>query len=234
MRPIAIRTSARLRRTAVLPLAAAFLLAAAGCGGDSSAVPADAIAVVGNESVAKAELVHRLDQARASARKSRRPFPKPGTVPYLQIREQLIQFLVGRAQAAEDAEERGIEFSDEDVEQRRKELVRQYFGGNEELYERQLRGSGIPGDQARADIEAMLIQAALLAKVGNEVKVSDAEMRRYYTTNRRKYARPYGQVKEAIREKLLQTKRSEASSKYLLQLARKKNVRYQVGFGPRA
>lgn len=235
MRSITIRTSARRRRTTVLPLAAALLLAAAGCGGDSRAVPEDAIAVVGDETVANADLQRLLNQAKANSRGSRHPFPKRGTRPYLQIREQVVQFLVRRAQIAEEAEARGIELSDEDVEQRRKELVRQYFGGKDDLYEKQLRERGLTEEQALADLEATLIQDALLADVAKDIKVSDAEARKYYAKNKKQYkGRPYEKVKDAVVDDLAQQKRIQATSKYLAELGRKHDVRYQRGFAPHA
>src|ERR687895_2783716 len=226
MRRFTIRTSARLRRIAVLPLAAALLLAAAGCGGDSSAVPEEAIAVVGDQTVAKADLDRLLGEAKANSRGRRHPFPKPGTAPYVRIREQVVQFLVRRAQIAEEAEERGIELSDEDVEQRRKELVRQYFGGEVDLYKKQLRERGITEEQALADLEATLMQDALLADVAKDVKVSNAEARKYYAKNKKRYkGRPYENVKDAVFADLAQQKRFYATSKYLAGLARKHEVR---------
>jgi parvulin-like peptidyl-prolyl isomerase len=51
---------------------------------------------------------------------------------------------------------------------------------------------------------------------------------------RRAKTRPYAAVKENIRQELLQRKRGEASSKYLVRLARKNKVEYRPGFGPGA
>lgn len=317
-----------------LSIAAATLLIAAGCAGDSSGVPSSAIAVVGGQTVKKSELERLLKQARANAGETGSPFPKPGTAQYRQIREQLVQYLVRRAQLAKEAEARDIEVSDEQIEERRKLVVEQYFGGKEDLYRKELDKNGVTVEQARADAEATLIQEALVKGVDKDVKVSDAEMRRHYAKNKRKYStlaqreirhilvkaeqralartlvdrlrsgasfeqlarrfsqdpraknaggrielwkgqaspeleriafaipthtlsdpirtrfgwhviealgpvrpgktRPYGQVKEAVRAELLQRKRSEASTKYLVALARKHDVEYQAGFGPRA
>lgn len=44
----------------------------------------------------------------------------------------------------------------------------------------------------------------------------------------------YAEVKEQIRQELLQNKKSKAASKYLVEIAREKDVEYQDGFGPRA
>jgi parvulin-like peptidyl-prolyl isomerase len=322
-----------MRHIVILLIAATVLLGATACGGDDG-VPKDAVAVVGDETVKKEEFNRLLKQTRANAKQSRRPFPKEGTPQYRQIRDQLIQYLVRRAQLAEAAEERDIEISDEEIEQKRKLVVAQYFGGNEKRYRERLAKQGISEEQARADLEASLIQEELFKDVGKEVKVTDAEVRRYYEKNKRRYAtaarreirqilvrsdqrtlaqrladqlrsgadfaqlarrysqdprakssggrleiaqgdtspgyervvfsaptgkiagpvrtqfgwhvieplgrvqrgktRPYAEVKAAIREELLQRKRSEAGSKYLVQIARKNDVDYQAGFGPRA
>lgn len=179
-----------LPRSLVLSIAAAALLVAAGCTGDSGGVPSDAVAVVGEQTVTKSELDRLLNQARASAKESRRPFPKRGTAQYRQIREQLVQFLVRRAQLAAEAEDRGLEVSDDQIEERRKLLVRRYFGGNENRYEKQLKKDGVTEEQARADIEATLIQEALFKNVDKDVKVSDSEMRRHYRRNKVKYSTP--------------------------------------------
>jgi parvulin-like peptidyl-prolyl isomerase len=314
-------------------LAAAVLLGAPGCGG-SDGVSKDAVAVVGGEAVTKQDLNRLLDQTRANAKKSRRTFPKQGTPQYRQIRDQLVQYLVRRAQLAAEAQDRDIEISDEEIEQKRKLVVGMYFGGSEKRYRERLAKQGVTEEQARADLEASLIQQELFRDVGKDVKVTDAELRRHYEKNKRKYStpaqreirhilveaeqgalarrlvdrlrsgasferlarrysqdprsknaggrielskgqapaaldrvvfsiathrlsgpirtrfgwhviealgpvqpgktRPYGQVKEAIRAELLQTRKSEASTKYLVQLARKNDVKYQAGFGPPA
>jgi parvulin-like peptidyl-prolyl isomerase len=318
---------------------AALVFAAAGCGGSGSdGVPKDAVAVVGDETVSKQELNKLLEQTRASAKQSRRPFPKQGTAQYRQIRDQLVQYLVRRAQLAAEARDRDIEVSDEEIEQRQKMMVATYFGGNEKRYRERLAKQGLTEEQARADLEVSLLQQELLRDVGKDVnknvKVTDAEVRKHYAKNKAKYgtparreirqillganqralaqrvvdqlragasfaqlarrhskdpraksaggrfviaqgdasrmfdrvvfsvpqgriegplmsqfgwhviealgpvrrgkATPYPQVKEQIRQELLQERRSRASSKFLTEVARKKNVEYQAGFGPSA
>jgi foldase protein PrsA len=322
-----------VRHIFILLMAATALLGATGCGG-SDGVPKDAVAVVGDEAVTKEELNRLIAQSRANAKESRRPFPKKGTPQYRQIRDQLIQYLVRRAQLAAAAEERDIEISDEEIEQKRKQVVAQYFGGSEKRYREGLKKQGVSEEQARADIEASLVQEELFKDVGKDVKVTDAELRKYYRKNKRRYAtaarreirqilvradqralaqslvdqlrsganfaqlarrysqdpraktsggrieiaqgdtspayervvfsaprgeiagpvrtqfgwhviealgpvrrgktRPYAEVKEQIRQELLQRKRGEAASKYLVRISREKDVAYQAGYGPRA
>lgn len=237
----------QLPRIVVFATAAAVLVVATACGGDSGEVPLNGIAVVGKQSVTKGELDRLLDQTRANSKQSRRQFPKPGTRLYVQIREQLLQFLVRRAQFAEEAHRRGIEISDEQVEQQRQGLIQQFFGGNAELYARNLEKNGVSDEQTRADIRASLIKEALLRDVNKGIEVSEAEVRKHYRKNKRQFADPdrrsgpaqpgktptYKEVREEVREDLLRRKRSAASSKYVLKLVRDHDVKYQSGFAPR-
>jgi hypothetical protein len=221
-----------VRRILILPVAAAVLFASVACGGDSGDARRDALAVVGGQTVAKADLDRLLEQARANSRESRRPFPKPGTPQYVQIHDQLVQFLVRRAQLAQAAEERGIEVSGEQVERRHKELVEQFFGGDGELYDKHLEKTGVTEEQTRADLKASMIQEALFKDVAKGVKVSEAELRKHYRKNERRYSAPYEQVKEAVRKDVLRRKRGVATAKYVQRLARSQDVRYQDGFAP--
>ena len=175
-------------RIIILFIAAISLLGATGCGGGSDGVPKDAVAVVGDETVKKEELDRLLAQARANAKESRRPFPKQGTPQYRQIRNQLVQYLVRRAQLAAAAGERDIEISDEEVDRKRKQLVGQFYGGSEKRYREALAKQGVSEEQARADLEASLIQQELFKNVGKNVKVTDAEARKYYEKNKLRYA----------------------------------------------
>jgi parvulin-like peptidyl-prolyl isomerase len=313
--------------------ATALLFAAVACGGGDDDVPSNAIAVVGDERVSKAEFDRLLSQARASYKDSKRPFPDSGTEEYVQLRDQIVQYLVRRAQFAEEADSRGIEISDDQIEKRLDQLVQQYFQGDKKRYEQQLKSNGVTNDQVREDVEAQLIQEELFKDVTKDVKVSDAELQKYYRENKKQYSTPaqrdirhillkknqkaladslaaqirsggnfeqlarkysqdpgskkvggrleiskgqtvpafdrvaftipkgqvsspvktqfgwhviealtavqpakttpFNQVKQAIRQQLLQSKKSEASTKYVERLEDSDNVDYQVGFAPR-
>ena len=322
-----------MRHIFILCLTATAVLAVAGCGG-SDGVPKDAVAVVGDETVTKGELDRLLAQARATAKESKRPFPKDGTPLYRRIRDQLVQYLVRRAQLVAAADEQDIEISDKEIEERRKLLVGQYYGGSEKRYREGLAKQGLTEEQARADLEASLIQQELFKDVGKDLKVTDAEMRKHYEKNKLQYAFaakreirqilvradqralaerlvdrlqaganfarlarrhsqdprakssggrieiakgdttaayervvfsvpkgkvtgpiqtqfgwhiiealgpvrrgktwPYAQVKEQIRQELLQKKKSEAASNYIVEIARDEKVEYQPGYAPNA
>jgi parvulin-like peptidyl-prolyl isomerase len=181
-----------LIRYILLPVAAAaVLLVSVACGGGGSDdVPSNAVAVVGDETVTKSDFDRLLNQARQSYKDSKRPFPKAGTDEYVQLRDQIVQYLVRRAQFASEADGRGIEISDEQVDKRLDQLIQQYFQGNKKRYEEQLKKSGASNDQVRQDIEAQLIQEELFKDVTKDVEVSNAELRKYYNENKQQYSTP--------------------------------------------
>ena len=182
-----------LRRYIILFVAAAtLLLAGVACGGgDSEGVPSNAIAVVGGEeTVTKADFDRLMGQAQQSYKDSKRPFPKAGTDDYVQLRDQIINYLVRRAQFAEEADARGIEISDDQVDKRLDQYVQQYFQGKEKQYEEQLKKNGVTDDQVREDIKAQLLQEELFKDVTKDVKVSNAELIKYYNANKQQYSQP--------------------------------------------
>jgi foldase protein PrsA len=182
-----------LARYIILPVAAATLLlagVACGGGGDDD-VPSNAVAVVGgDETVTKAEFDRLLNQARQSYQDSKRPFPKAGTDEYVQLRDQIVQYLVRRAQFAAEADGRGIEVSSEQIDKRLDQLVQQYFQGNKKRYEESLEKNGVSNEQVRDDIEAQLLQEELFKDVTKDVKVSNAELQKYYNENKQQYSTP--------------------------------------------
>lgn len=184
-----------LRRYIILSVAAAALLLASvacgGGGGDDDDVPSNAIAVVGgDQTVTKADFDRLMNQAQKSYQDSKRPFPKAGTEEYVQLRDQIINYLVRRAQFAEEADSRGIEISDDEVDKRLDQLVQQYFQGKRKQYEEQLKKTGASEDQVRQDIEAQLLQDELFKDVTKDVKVSNAELLKYYNENKQQYSTP--------------------------------------------
>ena len=87
----------KISRALVLP-ALLLALLAAGCGGGSESVPADAVAVVDGDEVAKSDYDALIEQARKSYKNQKRDFPKAGTPEFQTLKSQAVQFLVQREQ----------------------------------------------------------------------------------------------------------------------------------------
>ena len=182
-----------MRQTKILLLIAfAFVLLAAGCGGeeDEASVPGDAIAVVDGNSVAKTEFDGLINQAKKSYKAQKRDFPKVGSAEYNVLKNQAVQFLVQRTQFEQKAEELGVEVTDKQVDDRLAQIKKQYFGGDQKRYDSQLKQQGLTDAQVRRDIRAQLVQEGIFKKVTDDVKVTQADIQKYYNENKAQYGTP--------------------------------------------
>ena len=167
-------------------------LVLAACGGSDEDVPGNAVAQFSDcgESVTKSEFNQVLGQARTSFERNKRPFPKAGTPEYNALRNQVVTYLVQRAGYRCEAEELDVSVSDEKVEERLKQLVRQYYGGSEEKYKKALSEQGVTEAQLRDEIEAQLLQEGIFKQVTADVQVTDKEVREFYEKNTEQYSQP--------------------------------------------
>jgi parvulin-like peptidyl-prolyl isomerase len=177
----------KISRVLLLP-ALLLALVAAGCGGGSESVPADAVASVDGNEVPKAEFDALIDQARKSYANQKREFPKAGTPEFQTLRNQAVQFLVQREQFELEAEELGIEVTDKQLEERLTQIKQQYFEGDAKKYEEQLKEQGLTDKQVRADIRAQIVSEKIFEEVTKDVKVTDAEIEKYYAENKEQFS----------------------------------------------
>ena len=183
-----------MRQTKILLLIAfVFVLLSAGCGGggdDDENVPGDAVAVVDGSSIAKTEFDGLISQAKKSYKAQKRKFPKVGTAEYDVLKNQAVQFLVQRAQFEQKADELDVEVTDKQVDARLAQIKKQYFGGDQKRYETQLKQQGLTDVQVRRDIRAQLVQEGIFKQVTEDVKVTDADIQKYYNENKAQYGTP--------------------------------------------
>lgn len=180
----------KLHLVLVLLVSALAAVVLVGCGGGEEGIPGDSIAVVGDQEIPKAEFDALLAQAKASYTAQKREFPKAGTPEYNTLKTQAVQFLVQRAQFEEKARELEVEVTDKQVEDRLAQIKKQYFGGSDKKYREQLEQQKLSDEQVRRDIRAQLIQEGIYKKVTDDVKLSDAQVRKYYEDNQSQYGQP--------------------------------------------
>lgn len=169
-----------MRRLRRLPLLLA-LLALAACGGPGKpAVPDGAVAVVGDETIPRAELDTLLRQARRTYDSQGRVFPKAGTQEYETLKGQAMRVLVERAQLEQKADDLGVDVREAEVDARLARLKRDYFGGSEQRYRERLREQGMTEAQVRVAVRDELLSQEVFRAVTGEVAVSTQEAKRYY------------------------------------------------------
>lgn len=181
----------RVYLTVVLALGLVGFAAACGGGdGGSDAVPANSVAVVGDQSISKSEFDELITYAKRSYEAQKRPFPKVGTPEYVQLRDQAMRFLIQRTQFEVKADELDIDVSDDAVQKRIDQYIKERHGGDKKKFDAELKSQGLSPEQASDIIRANLIQEAIFNKVTSKVKVSDDEVQTYYNKNKAQYGTP--------------------------------------------
>jgi foldase protein PrsA len=187
----------------VLLLCALVSLALAGCGGGDEDVPADAVAIVDGEEIARSDYEALITQAKKSYKNQKRDFPAAGSQEFQTLRNQAVQFLVQREQFAQEAENLDVDVTDKAIDARLAQIQKQYFGGDKAKYEKQLKEQGITEKQVRNDIRAQIISEKIFSEVTGEVKVTDDQIEDYYEKNKAQYSQPESRE---VRHILVKTK----------------------------
>ena len=183
-------------RFIALLAALALAVAAAGCGGDDDDggsdidVPADAIAVVGDQEITKAEYDRLLASAEKTYEAREQEFPAAGTPEFAQLRNAIVRSLVEQAQFEIAAEELDVTVTDEDVDKRLAELKEQFFEGDEQKYKDELEAQGLTEEQVKSDLRTRLLSEKVFEKVTNQVEVTDEDVQAYYEENEAQFETP--------------------------------------------
>src|SRR5919202_5983558 len=192
-----------MRNIARLLVLSMAVLALVACGGKKGArsVPDNAVAVVGDQTITKADFDAVIDQAKRSYQRRKTQFPKPGTSGYAAIRSQVMQFLVEKAEYDQKAKDMGLSVSDKDVSKRLDQIKKQYFTNApgkkpptkaeiERRYQKQLKQQGLTDKEVREGIRSQLVREKIYKKVTSDVKVSDSDIKDYYKKNKTQFQQP--------------------------------------------
>ncbi len=193
-----------MKRSLLLAAAAlaAVTLVAAGCG-DTDEVPADAVAVVDGTTITKASLEELLARAKKSYAAQQRDFPKAGTADYQTLQNQAVAYLVQREEYANEADDLGIKVSDEEITKKVDEVKKQYFKNDQKKFEAGLKQQGYTVEALREDLVSQLVSQKIYENLTKSVKVSDAELQKYYDENKTQYSVAESR---AVRHILVKTK----------------------------
>jgi parvulin-like peptidyl-prolyl isomerase len=190
-----------MRARLLLPVAvvAVLLVALAGCGGGGSAAKlnSDDVATVGTIHISKTRFDDQLKLAEATLKSQGQTFPKAGTTEYEAIRAQALALLVQGAARELEAEKLGITVTDKDVEKQLATLKKN-FKLNEKQYKAQLEQQGLTDAEVHAQIRTQLISQQVADKVTKDLKVSNAEVHKFYVANTAQYTTPSRDVLEIL------------------------------------
>jgi hypothetical protein len=178
------------------------VLAVSACGGGGPrSVPSDAVAVVGDNNVSKADWDALMSQTKQNYKATKHPFPKAGSVELANLRSNVTQFLINASEYDQEAQNLGVKVSDKDVSDRLEQIKQQYYGSQpgqpppskkeiEQRYQAALKQQGFTDEQVRAGIKLSLVREKVQAKVTDKLNVSDSAIKDYYAKHKSEYQTP--------------------------------------------
>ena len=181
-----MRTSLRI----ALPLVVLAALTAAGCGGGGSTkVPGDAVAVVGDHTITKADFDLALSRTKRGYKQQHRPWPKAGTTEFQQLRQSVLNYLVQTTELEQKAKQLGVKVTDKQINDRLGQ-IRKQLGGEKQL-ETQAKANGLTlADVRNIVIRPQLLSEGIYKKVTDNVEVSDKDVASYYNSHKSIYQQP--------------------------------------------
>jgi foldase protein PrsA len=186
--------SSMLRKITSLLAVTTVVVGTAACGGEESRapedVPADAIALIGDTEVPRAEFDQLMERAEKSLKAQGRPFPKAGTPEYQDLKTRAVSFLVQRYRFREEAQELDIEVSNEDVDKELEKIRKESFGGSDKKLQEALKREGLTLEQAREELRDRLLQERLYERVTEDVEVTQEDIEAYYEKNKQQFSQP--------------------------------------------
>jgi foldase protein PrsA len=184
----------------LLALAAAGLLV--GCGGGSKSgsgtntstikvsgsskaakVNADDVVVVGNTHITQSDFTGLMNTGKATLKQQGQTFPKQGTTAYDTLKGNAVTNLLEQAELNDQAAQMGIEITDSAVQKRLTAIIKQYYGGSRKKYETARKAQGVTDAYVLTVVKNQLIDQALYNKLTANIKVSDAQIDKYFKNN---------------------------------------------------
>jgi peptidyl-prolyl cis-trans isomerase SurA len=183
--------------------------AAAGTQPDLDAIP-DVVAEVNGEEVTKDEFVPIYEAAFAQAASQAQ---MGGEAPdEEQLRKQTADDLVDTELLAQEAEARGLEVSDEDVDAELTDLAEQNGMKSADELLKAVEQQGVTAEQARDQVETQVLVEQLVADENGPIEPTDKELRALYEQAKQQQAQagqsgqggqkipPFAQVREQLVE----------------------------------
>jgi len=169
-----------------LAVVAVAVLAACGSKGKRD-VPANAIAVVGNEVLLRSQYDTLVAESKLQYARAKRAYPALGSAGYESIRNGIVSYLVQNAAFAQEAANMGIKVTEAEVNTNLQQLVQQKFKGNTAKYQAELRKEHLTEQELKDGLRQQLIYSRVQAQLTQNVKVSKSDIQKYYDGHKTNY-----------------------------------------------
>jgi parvulin-like peptidyl-prolyl isomerase len=173
----------------LLPLLLLALLVA-GCGKTAAKLGGTDIAAVSTQHITQSMFDEALSEEKASIKAAGSTVPAPGSTSFAQLKTNIINVLVERAEFALEAQKLGITVKPTEVAAELVKLKKKYFAGSDSKYKAGLKQQGFTDEQVRANLKEKLLEQKLFKSVTKGTHASDAEVQAYYAQNITQYQQP--------------------------------------------
>ena len=203
-----------MKRLALVALALVLglvvLFAAAGCG---DKIPQGAIATVGGVPITQDQFDQYINQAKAQASQpGQAPFPSPGTTAYNRYAAEIVNYLVTQQLVLNEAKNRDINVSDQEIKTRLTQIAQQY-GGTQKMYAAAQK-AGLNPDQLKTYVKNSILGQDVYQKVISSAKPTDKQLQDYYNKNKSQFDTP---ASRTVRHVLVKTKAQAEKVRALLE-----------------
>jgi len=180
-----------LRLLIPIPLVAV-VVALAGCGGGggSSKLDSSDVAVVGSEHVTQSMYAAAIAEAKASLAAQGQTMPAPGSTGYQQVRSNVVDLLVQRAELALEAQKLGVTVSDASIQKKLDAIKKKFYAGSNAKYLAGLKQQGFTDAQFRGFVREQLLETKLYAAITKKATTTKQEVDAYYASNLTQYQQP--------------------------------------------
>jgi parvulin-like peptidyl-prolyl isomerase len=128
--------------------------------------------------------------AQTAARQGLKAVPAADDPQYQLLRDAAVSDLLLSIWVNGEADERGIEVSDREIDEELQNIIKQQFG-DQKGYEKFLEQSSFTEDEARARVQLQLISNSIQKEVlPEDPEVSDDEIQAYYDENKTQFEQP--------------------------------------------
>jgi len=194
------------------------ILAVSACGGGGPRdVPSDAVAVVGDRTITKAQWEALIEQTKENYKATNHSFPKAGSVELANLRSNATQFLISASEYEQEAAKMDIKVSDGDVQARLDQIKKQFYasqsGGKpatkdqiEKRYQQALKQQGFTDEEVRNGIRITIFRERVQKKVTEGITVSDDQVSSYYDKHKQQYETPAQPASRDVRHILVKKK----------------------------
>ena len=182
----------KLSRLMLAALVAALAVIASACGGGGGGgdVPESAVAVVDGTEIARTELEELMGQAKKASELQNQEFPNVGTPEYRDYQTQYLAYLVQRTAFEHEAEKRGIEVTEKEVDKEFASFVKTRYDGDRAKFDKALKEQGFTLEGFRKTLYTSALTQKLYDAVTKDVEVLPTEIVQYYQTNQQTYSTP--------------------------------------------